>query len=73
MRERVEKKLCLVEDKNLHTGIMDDVETLELSKNKKTFEIATKLLLRKWKKQERFIEYFSSKWLGSKNDWYEGL
>ncbi|CAF3337908.1 unnamed protein product [Rotaria sp. Silwood1] len=28
------------EDKNLHTEIMDDIDTLQLSKNKKTFEIA---------------------------------
>jgi hypothetical protein len=35
MRERVEKKLYLVEDKALHNEIMNDIETLQLSKNKK--------------------------------------
>ncbi|CAF1278263.1 unnamed protein product [Didymodactylos carnosus] len=73
MRKRVEKQLCLVEDKNLHTEIMDDVDTLQLSKDKKTFEIATKLFLKRWKNQEQFIHYFSSEWLESKNGWYEGL
>jgi hypothetical protein len=47
MRERVEKKLCLIEDKSLHIDIMDDVDTLQLSKNRKTFDIATKLFLKK--------------------------
>jgi hypothetical protein len=50
---------------------MDDIYTLQLSKNKHVFDIATKLFLKKWKSEERFIEYFSVEWLGSKNGWYE--
>ncbi|CAF0884366.1 unnamed protein product [Didymodactylos carnosus] len=73
MRKREEKQLCLVEDKNLHTEIMDDDDTLQLSKDNTTFEIAIKLFLKKWKNQEQFIHYFSSEWLESKNGWYEGL
>jgi hypothetical protein len=73
MRKRVEKKLYLVEDKALHDEIMNDIETLQLSKNKKIFDIATRLFLKKWKSQEKFIQYFSSEWLESKNGWYEGL
>ncbi|CAF0857349.1 unnamed protein product [Rotaria sordida] len=73
MRKCVEKKLNLVEDKALHNEIMNDIETLQLSKNKKTFNIATRLFLKKWEKQERCIQYLSSEWLESKNGWYEGL
>ena len=73
MRERVVKKLCLIEDKDLHSGIMDDIDTLQLSKNKTIFDMAVKLFLKKWKSQERFLDYFSSEWLGSKSGWYEGL
>ena len=51
---------------------MDDVDALQLSKNKTIFDMAVKLFL-KWKSQERFLDYFSSEWLGSKSDWYEGL
>jgi len=29
--------------------------------------------LSRWKNQEKFIQYFKSEWLGSKNGWYEGL
>ncbi|CAF3133334.1 unnamed protein product [Rotaria sp. Silwood2] len=43
MRKRVEKKLNLVEDKALHNEIMNDIETSQLSKNNKTFNIATRL------------------------------
>ncbi len=39
MRERLHKKLCLIEDKTLHTEIMDDVDTLQLSKNKKHLKL----------------------------------
>jgi hypothetical protein len=42
-------------------------------KIKKIFDIATRLFLKKWKSQEKFIQYFSSEWLESKNGWYEGL
>ena len=34
MRKNVERKLYLVEDKALHDVIMDEIETLQLSKNK---------------------------------------
>ncbi len=73
MRERVIKKLCLIEDKDLHSEIMDDVDALQLSKNKTIFDMAVKLFLKKRKSQERFLDYFSSEWLGSKSDRYEGL
>ena len=66
MRERVVKKLCLIEDK-------DDIDILQLSKNKTTFDMAVKLFLKKWKSQERFLDYFSDEWLESKSGWYEGL
>lgn len=73
MRKRVQKKLHSIEDKNLYDAIMDDIDTLQLSNNEKTFEVATKLFLKKWKSEEKFLQYFSSEWLESKNDWYEGL
>lgn len=52
---------------------MDDVDALQLSKNKTIFDMAVKLFLKKRKSQERFLDYFSSEWLGSKSDRYEGL
>ena len=73
MRKNVEKKLYLVEDKALHDVIMNDIETLQLSTNKKIFDIATGLFLKKWKNEEKFLQYFSSQWLNSKNGWFEGL
>ena len=73
MPENVEKKLYLVEDKALHDVIMNDIETLKLSTNKKVFDIATRLFLKKWKSEEKFLQYFSSQWLNSKNGWFEGL
>jgi hypothetical protein len=73
MRKRVQKKLHLIEDKNLHDEIMDDIDTLQLSSNKKTFEIDTKLFLKKWRSEGKFIQYFCSEWLESKDGWYESL
>ncbi|CAF4368506.1 unnamed protein product [Rotaria sp. Silwood2] len=73
MRENVEKNLYLVEDKALHGDIMNDIETLQLSTNKNVFDIATRLFLKKWKNEEKFIQYFSNEWLNSKNGWFEGL
>jgi hypothetical protein len=52
---------------------MDDIDILQLCKNKTICDKAVKLFLRKWKSQERFLEYFSDEWLGSKSGWYEGL
>ena len=52
---------------------MNDIETLRLSTNKKVFDIATRLFLKKWKNEEKFLQYFSSEWLNSKNGWSEGL
>ncbi|CAF1495082.1 unnamed protein product, partial [Didymodactylos carnosus] len=69
----VQKKLHLTEDKNLHNEIMDDIDTVQLSNSQKTFEVATKLFLKKWKSEEKVLQYFSSEWLESKNGWYEGL
>ncbi|CAF1288171.1 unnamed protein product [Didymodactylos carnosus] len=63
MRKRVQKKLHLIEDKNLHNEIMDDIDTVQLSNSQKTFEVATKLFLKKWKSEEKFLQYFSSEWL----------
>ena len=73
MRKNVEKKLYLVEDKALHDVIMNDIETLQLSTNKKVFDIAPRLFFKKWKNEEKFLQYFSSQWLNSKNGWFEGL
>ena len=28
---------------------------------------------KKWKNEEKFLQYFSSQWLNSKNGWFEGL
>ena len=58
VRKNVEKKLYLVEDKALHDVIMNDIETLQLSTNKKVFHIATRLSLKKWKNEEKFLQYF---------------
>ena len=44
--KNVEKKLYLLEDKALHDVIMNDIETLQLSTNKKGFDIATRLFLK---------------------------
>jgi len=60
MRKCIIKKLCLIEDKDLICEIMGDLDTSQLSKNSIVFKIATNLFLKKWKGQERFIEYFSS-------------
>ena len=68
-----ENKLYLVEDKALHDVTMNDIETLQLSINKKVFDIATRLFLKKWKNEAKLLQYFSSEWLNSKNGWFEGL
>ncbi|CAF2112912.1 unnamed protein product, partial [Rotaria magnacalcarata] len=73
MRKNVEKNLYLVEDKALHGDIMNDIETLQLSTNKNIFDIATRLFLKKWKNEDKFLRYFSNEWLNSKNGWFEGL
>ena len=67
------RKKYLVEDKALHDVIMDAIETLQLSKNKKVFDIATRLFLEKWKNEKKFLQYFSRDWLNTKNGWLEGL
>ena len=59
MRKNIEKKLYLVKDKALHDDIMNDIDTLQLSTNKKVFDIATRLFLKKWN-EENFLPYFSS-------------
>ncbi|CAF5002357.1 unnamed protein product, partial [Rotaria magnacalcarata] len=73
MRKNIEKRLYLVEDKALHHEIINDIQTLQLFKNKKVFDIATRLCLKKWKNEEKFLQFFSNEWLDSKNGWYEGL
>ena len=35
--------------------------------------MAVKLFLKKWKSEERFLDYFLSEGLGSKSGWYEEL
>ena len=66
MRKSVVRRLFLVDDKKVQTEILDDIDTLQLSKNKTTSEMATKLFLKKWANQERFVQYFSNEWIGSK-------
>ena len=71
--KKCKKKLYLVEDQPLHDVIINDIETLQLSTNKKAFDIATRLSLKKWKNEEKFLQYFTSEWLNTKNGWFEGL
>ena len=71
--EKCRKKLHFVEDKALNDVIMNDIDTLQLSTNKSVFDIATRLFLKKWKNEEKFLQYFSSEWLNLKNGWFEGL
>ena len=67
------KKAMLSNDKKVRTEILNDIDKLQLSKNKTTFEMVTKLFLKKWANQERFVQYFSNEWIGLKNGWYKGL
>ncbi|CAM4986570.1 unnamed protein product, partial [Rotaria socialis] len=55
MRKNVEKNLYLVEDKALHGGIMNDIETLQLSTNKNIFDIATRLFLKNGRMKTNFF------------------
>ena len=43
------QKLCLIEDRDLHCEIMDDLGTLRLSKNAIIFKISTNLFLKSGK------------------------
>ncbi|CAM4913432.1 unnamed protein product [Rotaria socialis] len=58
MRKNVEKNLYLVEDKALHGGIMNDIETLQLSTNKNIFDIATRLFLKNGRMKTNFFDIF---------------
>jgi hypothetical protein len=73
MKRCIDKKMHLVEDKNSHLEIMQDIETMQISRNSKQFQIATQLFLKKWKNESSFLEYFSNEWLLSKNGWHEGV
>ena len=43
MRRFVDKKLNLIKDKSLHDEIMSDIDTLQVSHDKKTFVVSKKL------------------------------
>ncbi|CAF3366316.1 unnamed protein product [Rotaria socialis] len=58
MRKNVEKNLYLVENKALHGGIMNDIETLQLSTNKNIFDIATRLFLKNGRMKTNFFDIF---------------
>ncbi|CAF4611830.1 unnamed protein product [Rotaria socialis] len=58
MRKNVEKNLYLVENKALHGGIMNDIETLQLSTNKNIFDIATRLFLKSGRMKTNFFDIF---------------
>jgi len=73
MRRCVDKRMFLVDDKESQSEIMQDIETIQISRNPKQFQTATQLFLKKWKDEASFIEYFTSEWLSTKNGWYEGL
>lgn len=48
--------------------IIDDIRKIQLSSSKSTFELMTRLFLKKWEPLEsNFVEYFKKEWLGKLN------
>jgi len=73
MRKYLIKKLCLIKDRDFHCEIMDDLDTLQLSKISIIFKIATNLLLKKVERSRKIHWIFLKPMVRIKNGWYEGL
>ena len=67
VRRCVEKKLSLIDNEDHRNEILNDIETLQISKDVPTFEFAKKLFHKKWKNEERFLNYSINECLSSKD------
>jgi hypothetical protein len=72
VRRAVDKKLCLINDKNERHEVMSDIEQLQICNSTNSFQLASELFLKKHEKHEDFINYFKSEWLTAHSGWYEG-
>lgn len=58
--------------KEMHQGVLDDIDCLQLSTSPQIFENASNRFLRKYTSYEEFALYFNYEWLEQFRNWYEG-
>ncbi len=72
----VDKKLPMIQRKDLCDTVRRDIEVLLLATNQKNFQRGSKLLIQHGIQQKvptSFINYFKSQWLNHLPGWYEGV
>lgn len=62
----------LVKDTRVQSEILSDMNLLNLSSNKETFEKASSYFLVKYSTFQDFCLYFKTEWLENHPNWYEG-
>lgn len=56
------------------SSMKKDIDKVQLSRNRETFQTAVQLFLNKWRTSERcFCDYFTKVWVRQKPNWYEGV
>lgn len=73
MRRNVTKNIgSLLENTSFKGEIISDIDLLQQCPNEVIFNKAVTLFRKKWKKEDKFIEYMDAQWLSTHRNWYEG-
>lgn len=72
VKKAIEKNIGLYFSKEMHQLVIDDIDTLHLSRSSKIFENASQLFLQKYSVYQDFVAYFRYEWLEQNRNWYEG-
>lgn len=68
MRAKAEQKTAMIGQKEIREKIMQDIDALQLAPSEKLFDEATKLFLKKWRKEDvanlhEYLLYFENEWI----------
>lgn len=72
VKKAIKKNILHLLPKEMHQGVFDDIDCLQLSTSPQIFEKASDLFLQKYAIFEEFVAYFRYEWLEQFRNWYEG-